>query len=204
MILDKVFHGVLDQGRGCLLVFDQPEADVSPCSLPYSISYLLFELYVFGIQNTYGAAIDTLEQVGKVVDSLYAKVRYFVITSLFFCASFCRSFIDSSSFRFTRFLGQCANDPKWIDCENCIDRCKYNRRVPTFIRALWGLTSQLHVFIPVKPVSSCRQLPLQLWKGSNFEPRTWHHNICLRSMLCPCSRDVTILLAPSSHEQTTA
>jgi 26S proteasome regulatory subunit N6 len=50
MILDKVFHGVLDQGRGCLLVFDEPETD-----------------------NTYGAAIDTLEQVGKVVDSLYAK-----------------------------------------------------------------------------------------------------------------------------------
>jgi len=50
MILDKVFHGVLDQGRGCLLVFDSPEAD-----------------------NTYGAAIDTLEQVGKVVESLYAK-----------------------------------------------------------------------------------------------------------------------------------
>lgn len=50
MILDKVFHGVLDQGRGCLLVFDQPEAD-----------------------NTYGAAIDTIEQVTKVVQSLYAK-----------------------------------------------------------------------------------------------------------------------------------
>ncbi|KAF8163850.1 PCI domain-containing protein [Crassisporium funariophilum] len=50
MILDKVFYGVLDQGRGCLLVFDQPEAD-----------------------NTYGAAIKTLEQVGKVVESLYAK-----------------------------------------------------------------------------------------------------------------------------------
>ncbi|KAI9568264.1 PCI domain-containing protein [Boletus coccyginus] len=50
MILDKVLHGVLDQGRGCLLVYDELEVD-----------------------NTYGAAIDTLEQVGKVVDSLYAK-----------------------------------------------------------------------------------------------------------------------------------
>ncbi|KAF9010687.1 PCI domain-containing protein [Cyathus striatus] len=50
MILDKVFYGVLDQGRGCLLVFDEPEAD-----------------------NSYGAAIETLEQVGKVVQSLYAK-----------------------------------------------------------------------------------------------------------------------------------
>ncbi|KIY71871.1 PCI-domain-containing protein [Cylindrobasidium torrendii FP15055 ss-10] len=50
MILDKVCHGVLDQGRGCLIIFDEPKADA-----------------------TYTAAIDTLEQVGKVVDSLYAK-----------------------------------------------------------------------------------------------------------------------------------
>lgn len=56
MILDKVFHGVLDQGRGCLLVFDEPEED-----------------------GSYGAAIEMLEQVGKVVDSLYAKVRFFVV-----------------------------------------------------------------------------------------------------------------------------
>ncbi|KAH6901704.1 proteasome regulatory particle subunit [Coprinopsis sp. MPI-PUGE-AT-0042] len=50
MILDKVFHGVLDQGRGCLLVFDPQEVD-----------------------NMYGPAIETLEEVGKVVKSLYAK-----------------------------------------------------------------------------------------------------------------------------------
>ncbi|KAJ3511057.1 hypothetical protein NLJ89_g4317 [Agrocybe chaxingu] len=50
MILDKVLYGVLDQGRGCLLVYDQPEVD-----------------------NMYGPAIETLEQVGKVVKSLYAK-----------------------------------------------------------------------------------------------------------------------------------
>ncbi|THG97955.1 hypothetical protein EW026_g4148 [Hermanssonia centrifuga] len=50
MILDKIFHGVLDQQRGILLIFDETTAD-----------------------NTYGTAIETLEQVGKVVDSLYAK-----------------------------------------------------------------------------------------------------------------------------------
>ncbi|TFK20857.1 proteasome regulatory particle subunit [Coprinopsis marcescibilis] len=50
MILDKVFSGVLDQGRGCLLVFDRQEED---------------EIYTSGI--------ETLEEVGKVVQSLYAK-----------------------------------------------------------------------------------------------------------------------------------
>ncbi|KAL7283831.1 hypothetical protein ACG7TL_003271 [Trametes sanguinea] len=53
MILDKVFHGVLNQGRGCLIIFEEPEAD-----------------------RAYGAAIDTLEQVGKVVDSLYAEIMF--------------------------------------------------------------------------------------------------------------------------------
>jgi 26S proteasome regulatory subunit N6 len=67
MILDKIFHGVLDQGRGCLLVYDEAGADVSFPQLTLAWSMTL-------LQNSYGAAIETLEKVGKVVDSLYAKV----------------------------------------------------------------------------------------------------------------------------------
>ncbi|ORX50531.1 PCI-domain-containing protein, partial [Hesseltinella vesiculosa] len=50
MILDKTFHGILDQGAGCLIIFDEPKED-----------------------ETYGTAIETLKQVDKVVSSLYQK-----------------------------------------------------------------------------------------------------------------------------------
>ncbi|KAJ3114422.1 26S proteasome regulatory subunit rpn6 [Physocladia obscura] len=53
MILDRVFHGILDQGAGCLVVFEDPEHD-----------------------KTYAAALDTLKNMGNVVESLYEKAAF--------------------------------------------------------------------------------------------------------------------------------
>ncbi|KAK8093657.1 26S proteasome non-ATPase regulatory subunit 11 [Apiospora hydei] len=50
MILDKVIIGVLDQGAGCLIIFDETQRDES-----------------------YDAALNTIEKLGNVVDVLYTN-----------------------------------------------------------------------------------------------------------------------------------
>jgi len=52
MILDKKLYGILDQGADTLILFDEPEVD-----------------------KTYPAALETLQNMGKVVDSLYDKAK---------------------------------------------------------------------------------------------------------------------------------
>ncbi|GAQ44407.1 hypothetical protein ASPTUDRAFT_186210 [Aspergillus tubingensis CBS 134.48] len=50
MILDKVIIGVLDQGAGCLIVYDETERD-----------------------QAYDAALDTIEKLSNVVEELYTN-----------------------------------------------------------------------------------------------------------------------------------
>ncbi|KAH1031374.1 hypothetical protein J1N35_043548 [Gossypium stocksii] len=50
MILDKKFAGTLDQGAGCLVIFDDPKTD-----------------------SIYRTTLETISNIGKVVDSLYVR-----------------------------------------------------------------------------------------------------------------------------------
>ncbi|KAJ1889951.1 26S proteasome regulatory subunit rpn6, partial [Kickxella alabastrina] len=50
MILDKVLHGILDQGNGCLVIFPEPKSDTA-----------------------YETTLETIKSLGNVVESLYTK-----------------------------------------------------------------------------------------------------------------------------------
>ncbi len=52
MILDKKLNGILDQGSGDLIVFDEVQSD-----------------------KTYTAAVDTVKELSHVVDRLYGKAK---------------------------------------------------------------------------------------------------------------------------------
>jgi 26S proteasome regulatory subunit N6 len=55
MILDRKLHGTLDQGAGCLEVFDEQPAD-----------------------GVYPVALDIVESMGRVVDTLFARSQKIV------------------------------------------------------------------------------------------------------------------------------
>jgi len=52
MILDKKFHGILDQGEGILIVFEEAEID-----------------------ETYELVLDNINSMSKVVDTLYQTAK---------------------------------------------------------------------------------------------------------------------------------
>ena len=59
MILDKKFSGILDQGEGVLIVFDETPTD-----------------------QTYESALETIQNMGNVVDALYNKAKKIIINTI--------------------------------------------------------------------------------------------------------------------------
>jgi hypothetical protein len=71
MILDGVFQGVLDQEKGRLIVYDEPEKDVSIAF--HSGNRLQADKRL--LQSTYATGLDTIKQISEVVNGLSEKAR---------------------------------------------------------------------------------------------------------------------------------
>jgi 26S proteasome regulatory subunit N6 len=52
MILDKTLNGILDQGQGILIVFEESQSD-----------------------QTYATGLEVISRMGQVVDSLYSQTQ---------------------------------------------------------------------------------------------------------------------------------
>ncbi len=64
MILDKKLHGILDQGTGCLELFDESHIDKTFASFMYSHTET---------HCSFESALGVVSNTSKVVESLYAK-----------------------------------------------------------------------------------------------------------------------------------
>ena len=67
MILDKKLSGILDQGIGCLEIFDPPAIDKTLVDLLVAISNISAWFF------RYESALGVIANTSKVVESLYTK-----------------------------------------------------------------------------------------------------------------------------------
>lgn len=77
MILDKKLNGILDQGSGDLIVFEDATSDVRVCVCASLFSLAAHHpcFHLSFSQKTYSAAVDTVKELSHVVDRLYGKAK---------------------------------------------------------------------------------------------------------------------------------